>query len=74
VYIAGDETKITVRHADGHVHEIKGHDLNPETGQHILRRDGRIKQLAVTVSQVLEPGELQPQNNGTQTRARVHLC
>jgi hypothetical protein len=57
VYIAGEEKKITVLHADGHVHESSGHDLNPETGQHILRRDGRIKQLTVIVSQVLEQGE-----------------
>jgi hypothetical protein len=57
VYTAGDEPKVTVRHADGHVHETAGHDLGPEIGQHILRRDGYIKQLTVAVSQVLELGE-----------------
>jgi hypothetical protein len=39
------------------VHETTGHDLNPETGQHILRRDGRIEQLTVIIPQVLEQAE-----------------
>jgi hypothetical protein len=57
VYVAGDEQEITVLYTDGRVHETAGHDLNPEASQHILRRDGRIQQLTVTVPQVLEQGE-----------------
>jgi hypothetical protein len=57
VYIAADETKIKVRYADGRLQEVLGSDLHAEASQHILRRDGRIKQLTVYVSQVLEQGE-----------------
>jgi hypothetical protein len=57
VYIAADETKIEVRYADGRVHEVIGCDLDTEISQHILRRDGRIVQLTVWVSQVLDQDE-----------------
>jgi len=57
VYIAADGKKIEVRYADGRLHEVTGGDLDAETSQHILRRDGRIKQLTVYVPQVLEQGE-----------------
>jgi hypothetical protein len=54
VYVAGDEAWMTVRYADGRVDERTGHKLDPAASQHILRRDGRVKQLIVTVSQVLD--------------------
>jgi hypothetical protein len=57
VYIAADEKRIEVRYADGRLHRVTGGDLDIETSQHILRRDGRIKQLTVYLSQVLEQGE-----------------
>jgi hypothetical protein len=38
------------------VHKVAGCDLDIEISNHILRRDGRIKQLTVWVSQVLEQG------------------
>jgi hypothetical protein len=49
VYVAGDQKKITVRYADGRLHDRTGHDLDAENSQHILRRNGRIKQLTVTI-------------------------
>jgi hypothetical protein len=57
VYIAADEERIEVRYADGRLQEISGSDLHAETSQHILRRDGCIKQITVYVSQALEQGE-----------------
>ncbi|MCP4539758.1 MAG: hypothetical protein GY832_21680 [Chloroflexi bacterium] len=52
VYVAADEKKIDVHYADGRVHEVTGGDLDAETSQHILRRDGRIKQLTVHIPSV----------------------
>jgi hypothetical protein len=57
VYIAADEKRIEVRYADGRLQELTGSDLHTETSQHILRRDGRIKQLTVYVPQGLEQDE-----------------
>ena len=54
VYVSGAEEGITVRYADGRVHERAGHELDPATSRHILRRDGRIEQLTVTVSRILD--------------------
>jgi hypothetical protein len=45
------------RYANGRVHEATRHDLDAETSQRILRRDGPIKQLAVHVPQLLEQDE-----------------
>jgi hypothetical protein len=57
VYVAGDEEGIAVRYADGRTHERTGHELDVETSQHVLRRDGRVQQLTVTVSRILEQAE-----------------
>jgi hypothetical protein len=57
VYVAGDGERITVCYADGRVHEKTGHELDLETSQHILCRDGHIQQLTVIVSRTLEQTE-----------------
>jgi hypothetical protein len=56
VYLTTDESKIEVRYSDGRIDEVTGCGLDTEISQHILRRDGLIKQLTVWVSQVLAPG------------------
>jgi hypothetical protein len=54
VYLVADEKKSQVHYTDGSVQEVAGCELDTEISQHILRRDGQIKQLTVWVSQVLE--------------------
>ncbi len=52
VYVAANETKIDVHYANGRLYQVTGSDLDAETSRHILRRDGRIKQLTVYVLSV----------------------
>jgi hypothetical protein len=53
VTIRADESTITVRYADGRSSERTGRDLDAETSQHILSRDGHIAQLTLTIPQGL---------------------
>jgi hypothetical protein len=57
VYVAADEKRTTVHYADGRSHERAGHELDAEASQHVLRRDGRIVQLTVTIPHTLEQAE-----------------
>jgi hypothetical protein len=47
VYIDSDAEKILVHYAEGRPREVSGCDLDDEISNHILRRDGRIRQLTV---------------------------
>jgi hypothetical protein len=49
VYVAADEPIITVHYVDGGTDESAGLDLDVATSQHILRRDGHIARLTVTL-------------------------
>jgi hypothetical protein len=57
VYNSADEQAITVHYADGRSHKLTGHSLDRQTSQHVLCRDGRIKQLTVAIPKVLEQGD-----------------
>ncbi len=57
VTIAADEFTITVHDANGCSNERIGHNLDAETSQHILRRDGHIERLTITIPQELGQNE-----------------